>query len=100
MTPDLKLGDGGALVHVDLALGRRRLGASALAQTYGQLGDACPDVTPAALKAMWEVTQALIAQGRVAAGHDVSDGGLATTLLEMAFAGGAEGRGSMIGGGA
>lgn len=87
VTPDLKLGDGGALVHVDLGDGRRRLGASALAQTYNQLGDACPDVTPAALRGMWEVTQGLIAQGRISAGHDISDGGLATTLLEMAFAG-------------
>ena len=39
---------------------------------------------------MWEVTQGLIAQGRISAGHDISDGGLATTLLEMAFAGGQE----------
>ena len=36
---------------------------------------------------MWEVTQSLIQEGRISAGHDVSDGGVATTLLEMAFAG-------------
>ena len=87
VTPDLKLGDNGALVHVDLGAGRRRLGASALAQAYSQLGDSCPDVAPGHLKAMWETTQSLIAAGRVSAGHDISDGGIATTLLEMGFAG-------------
>ena len=91
VTPDLKLGDNGALVHVDLGAGRRRLGASALAQAYSQLGDSCPDVAPGHLKAMWETTQSLIAAGRVSAGHDISDGGIATTLLEMGFAG-VEGR--------
>lgn len=56
-------------------------------QAYAQLGDTSPDVTGAALKGMWEVTQALIAQGRISAGHDISDGGIATTLCEMAFSG-------------
>jgi phosphoribosylformylglycinamidine (FGAM) synthase-like enzyme len=56
-------------------------------QTH-QIGNDCPDVAPAALKAAWGAVQALVRQGLVSAGHDVSDGGLATTLLEMAFAGG------------
>jgi len=88
-TPDLKLGAGGALIHVDLAStpGARRLGGSALAHAYGQLGDASPDVDTAALAAAFDVTQALVREGVVAAGHDVSDGGLAVALLEMAFAG-------------
>jgi phosphoribosylformylglycinamidine (FGAM) synthase-like enzyme len=72
------------LVHVDLGVGRRRLGGSALAQAYNQLGNDCPDVTSAALKGMWVATQELIAAGHVCAGHDISDGGIATTLLEMA----------------
>jgi len=87
VTPDLKLGDQGVLVHVDLAAGRRRLGGSALAQAYNQLGDASPDVTAKALQGMWEVTQDLIGKGKISAGHDISDGGIATTLCEMAFAG-------------
>lgn len=52
-----------------------------------QVGNECPDVLPAKLKAAWGAVQALIDQGLVSAGHDVSDGGIATTLLEMAFAG-------------
>lgn len=87
LTPDLKLGDIGVLIHVDLGAGRRRLGGSALAQAYSQLGDGCPDVDTKAIKGLWEVTQGLIAKGHVSAGHDISDGGLATTLCEMAFAG-------------
>lgn len=87
VTPDLKLPGAGVILHVDLSEGRRRLGGSALGQAYDQLGNDCPDVTSGALKAMWETTQALIAQGAISAGHDVSDGGLVTTVLEMAFAG-------------
>lgn len=75
------------LLHVDLGEGKRRLGGSALAQAYSQIGDDCPDVDPIVLRGMWEVMQRLVEQGEVASGHDISDGGLATTLLEMAFAG-------------
>lgn len=46
-------------------------------------------MNPAQLKAAWECIQVLVNQGLVSAGHDISDGGIATTLLEMAFAGGA-----------
>lgn len=90
VTPDLKLAaQGGQLLHVDLASvpGARRLGGSALAQAYDQLGSDCPDVAPAQLKAAWNAVQSLVKQGLVSAGHDISDGGIATTLLEMAFAG-------------
>lgn len=91
VTPDLKLAaEGGQLLHVDLASvpGARRLGGSTLAQAYNQLGSDCPDVVPAQLKSAWNAVQALVKQGLVSAGHDISDGGIATTLLEMAFAGG------------
>ena len=54
---------------------------------YRQLGDESPDVNVAALKAMYQTTQQLIAEDLISAGHDISDGGLAVTLLEMAFAG-------------
>jgi phosphoribosylformylglycinamidine (FGAM) synthase-like enzyme len=87
LTPDLKHPGKAVLLHVDLAAGARRLGGSALAQAYGQLGHESPDVSVAALKGMWEALQGLIGEGKVASGHDISDGGIATTLLEMAFAG-------------
>jgi phosphoribosylformylglycinamidine synthase len=88
VTPDLELAGRGRLVYIDLGCGHRRLGGSALAQVYGQVGDASPDVEdPALLKRAFGAVQSLIDQDLVTAGHDRSDGGLITTLLEMAFAG-------------
>ncbi|CAN7054454.1 unnamed protein product [Brassica rapa subsp. trilocularis] len=87
VTPDLKL-DGGVLLHVDLAKGKRRLGGSALAQVFGQIGNDCPDVDDVQyLKHVFEGVQALISEDLVSAGHDISDGGLIVAALEMAFAG-------------
>lgn len=89
VTPDLKLGgDDGILLHVDLAKGKRRLGGSALAQVFGQIGNDCPDLDDVPyLKNVFDGVQALIAENLVSAGHDISDGGLVVTALEMAFAG-------------
>ncbi|XP_010416277.1 PREDICTED: probable phosphoribosylformylglycinamidine synthase, chloroplastic/mitochondrial [Camelina sativa] len=89
VTPDLKLGDdNGILLHVDLAKGKRRLGGSALAQVFGQIGNDCPDLDDVPyLKNVFEGIQALIAENLVSAGHDISDGGLVVAALEMAFAG-------------
>jgi len=79
-----------ALVFVDLAAGKQRLGGSALAQTFNQIGNEAPDVVDAAvLKAFLEGCQRVRVQhpDLVLAYHDRSDGGLFTTLVEMAFAG-------------
>ena len=76
-----------ALIWIDLGAGLRRLGGSALAQAYGQLGDAAPDLDdPARLKAFFATIQALAASGTILAYHDIGDGGLFVTLAEMAFA--------------
>lgn len=61
--------------------------ANSVVQVYNQLGDESPDVQTAHVKAAYNATQQLIADGKISAGHDISDGGIATTLLEMAFAG-------------
>jgi len=88
VTPDLELPDSGRLLLADLGGGRNRLGGSALAQVYSQVGTETPDVEDAGVLARaFAVVQRLIADGLVTAGHDRSDGGLITTLLEMAFAG-------------
>ncbi|WP_163649825.1 phosphoribosylformylglycinamidine synthase [Modicisalibacter sp. 'Wilcox'] len=89
LTPQLRLDqDESDLILVDLGGGRNRLGGSALAQVYGQVGDACPDLDDAEdLKAFFAVIQGLNADGKLLAYHDRSDGGLLVTLLEMAFAG-------------
>nr|XP_018906016.1 PREDICTED: phosphoribosylformylglycinamidine synthase-like [Bemisia tabaci] len=91
ITPDFKLpacNRHGELVLVDLSNGFNRLGGSALAQCYMQLGDSVPDMeSPSVFKSAFKTTQSLISEGKVTAGHDVSDGGIVTCLLEMAFAG-------------
>jgi len=87
ITPDIKK-PGSAMVFVDLSSGRERLGGSALAQVFSQIGEISPDMEdPSLVKNGFLAIQKLIADGRVLAGHDRSDGGLITTLLEMAFAG-------------
>jgi phosphoribosylformylglycinamidine synthase len=88
VTPALELPGRGRLLLIDLGGGRHRLGGSALAQVYSELGDEPPDVSDAAaLARAFKAVQELISVRLVAAGHDRSDGGLITTLLEMAFAG-------------
>ncbi len=87
VTPDIKK-PGAPLIYIDLAGGRIRLGGSALAQVMGQMGDASPDLEDGALlKKAFAAVQELIDRDLISAGHDRSDGGLITTLLEMAFAG-------------
>uniref|UniRef100_A0A3Q3VLS9 Phosphoribosylformylglycinamidine synthase n=1 Tax=Mola mola TaxID=94237 RepID=A0A3Q3VLS9_MOLML len=89
VTPDLEDPDGkGVLLWVPLSPGCHRLGGSALAQCYSQLGDCSPDLDqPELLTACFNTTQTLIHDRLLSAGHDVSDGGLVCCLLEMAFAG-------------
>ncbi|MFN3544504.1 MAG: phosphoribosylformylglycinamidine synthase [Thiobacillus sp.] len=89
LTPQLRLDAGETdLILIDLGRGKNRLGASSFAQAYKQVGDQCPDAPAAgALKAFFDTVQALNAAGKLLAYHDRSDGGLFTTLCEMAFAG-------------
>jgi len=90
LTPQLRLDQGDSeLLLVDLGMGRHRIGGSALAQVYGQLGEEAPDLDdPAVLKTFFATIQQLNSKGLLLAYHDRSDGGLLVTLLEMAFAGG------------
>ncbi|KAJ1295212.1 hypothetical protein BS78_01G206800 [Paspalum vaginatum] len=88
VTPDLKLGDDGVLLHIDLAKGKRRLGCSALTQAFDQIGNDCPDIEDVSyLKKVFGAVQELLNDRLISAGHDISDGGLIVTVLEMAFAG-------------
>jgi phosphoribosylformylglycinamidine synthase len=88
-TPQLRSDAGPtALVLIDLARGRARLGGSTLAQVYGETGNEAPDVDDAArIRGLFEALAELRARGHVLAYHDRSDGGLFVTLCEMAFAG-------------
>ncbi|MGL5727516.1 MAG: phosphoribosylformylglycinamidine synthase subunit PurQ, partial [Plesiomonas sp.] len=89
VTPELRRDKGDtSLLLVDLGNGQHRLGGSCLAQVFGELGDVAPDLDNAALlRGFFETMQDLVAKQSVIAYHDRSDGGLFTTLVEMAFAG-------------
>ena len=89
LTPALQLDERPtSLWLIDLAAGRNRLGASALAQVYGELGEEPADLDePARLTQLAAALAELRAAGMLRAYHDRSDGGLFVTLLEMAFAG-------------
>ncbi|AZD27819.1 phosphoribosylformylglycinamidine synthase [Pseudomonas chlororaphis] len=89
LTPQLRMDKGTTdLVLIDLGRGQNRMGASILAQVHGKLGKQAPDVDDAEdLKAFFAVIQGLNADGHLLAYHDRSDGGLLTSVVEMAFAG-------------
>jgi len=89
LTPQLRLDVADDLILIDLGKGANRLAGSALAQVYKQVGHHPADLDdPQALKAFFAVIQQLNADGLLLAYHDRADGGLFTTLCEMAFAGG------------
>ncbi len=88
ITPDLKHPGKSILLFIDLAAEKKRMGGSALAQTLGTIGNEIPDMDdPIVIKNGFTAVQECIDQGLILSGHDVSDGGLITTVLEMAFAG-------------
>ena len=89
LTPQLKLDRGATdLWLIDLGAGRDRLGCSALTQVFNRSGGIPPNLDDAKrLKALFELVQQANANGLLLAYHDRSDGGVITTLLEMAFAG-------------
>ena len=86
VTPELKDVKDSVLLFVDLGFGRARMGGSALAQVYNETGGEAPDIDAGRLKAFYDVMQKLVAEDKLLAYHDRSDGGLFATLAEMAFA--------------
>ncbi len=88
VTPDIKEPGKSRLMLIDISGGKWRMGGTALAQVYGQIGHEAPDVDDQKLlRQCFEAVQELVRRRLVLAGHDRSDGGLVVCLLEMAFAG-------------
>ena len=76
-----------ALYHIDFSFDALRLGGSALAQSMGRVGSDVPTVTNAEyFRDAFDAVQDCVRRGLLLAGHDISAGGLVTTLLEMCFA--------------
>ncbi len=75
------------LYHIDFSYDELRLGGSAFAQSLGKVGDDVPTVkNPDYFRNAFNTVQELISNGWIMAGHDISAGGMVTTLLEMCFA--------------
>ena len=87
LTPQLVPDTDTVVLLFDLGAGKNRLGGSALAQVYKQVGDVAPDVDSAKkLKAFFNLIQRFNAGGKLLAYHDRSDGGMLAALCEMTFA--------------
>jgi phosphoribosylformylglycinamidine synthase len=89
LTPQLRCDQGDTdLILIDLGKGLNRLGGSALAQVYSQMGHYGADLNdPDCLKRFFDLMQELNRNGLLLAYHDRSDGGLFALLCEMAFSG-------------
>jgi phosphoribosylformylglycinamidine synthase len=84
--PVIKNDESTSLIHIDMSGMEPEIGGSALAQVLGKLGDKAPTVADTELFVRaFEAIQKLINEGLVVAGHDVSAGGIVTTLLEMTY---------------
>ncbi|MEK7150621.1 MAG: phosphoribosylformylglycinamidine synthase [Patescibacteria group bacterium] len=87
VTPDIKKPGRSLLGLIDLGMGKNRLGGSALAQAFNQLGDESPDVeNPMLLRNAFLAVQQMIDEGLILSMHDRSDGGLITAVAEMCMA--------------
>ena len=76
-----------SLYHIDFSFDEQHLGGSAFAQSLDKVGSDVPTIKNAEYFAdCFETIQELIRRGWIMAGHDISAGGLITTLLEMTFA--------------
>lgn len=87
VTPELKNIEDSVLLFVDLGFGKARMGGSAFGQVYNNMTGDAPDLDDTGrLKAFYNVIQQLVAEDKLLAYHDRSDGGLFATLVEMVFA--------------
>jgi phosphoribosylformylglycinamidine synthase len=76
-----------SIYYIDFSFDNFKLGGSAFAQSINRLGDETPTVVDSDyFRNAFNTVQQLIDKGLVIAGHDISAGGMITTLLEMTFA--------------
>lgn len=87
VSPVLAYIKGTYLYYIDFSFDTFKLGGSALAQTMSKVGEEVPTIKdPEYFKNAFNAVQELIDRGLILAGHDISAGGLVTTMLEMCFA--------------
>ena len=87
VSPVLAYIKGTYLYYIDFSFDTFKLGGSAFAQTKSKIGNEAPSVTdPEYFKNAFAAVQELVNRGLILAGHDISTGGMITTMLEMCFA--------------
>lgn len=87
VSPVLVNDEKSTLYHIDFSYDHLRLGGSAFAQSLGFVGSDVPTVVDTDyFCSAFAAVQKLVHEGLLLAGHDISAGGLITTLLEMCFA--------------
>jgi phosphoribosylformylglycinamidine synthase len=75
-----------SLLYIDMSRDSLKTGGSSFAQVLNRLGNEVPTVKdPIYFKDVFNIIQDLIVNGKILAGHDISAGGMLTTLLEMCF---------------
>ncbi len=78
---------GGSIYYINLSQDKHQLGGSSFAQSQNKIGATAPNIQDDQFFAKtFDVIQNLIKRGEIIAGHDISAGGIITTLLEMCFA--------------
>ncbi len=86
VSPAIKNNPETSLLYIDFSKDYFQLGGSSFAQLIGQLGKIAPTIKDSVyFKKVFHVIQELIADDKILSGHDISAGGLITTLLEMTF---------------
>lgn len=84
--PVLQPVPGSKLIHLDFSNDNYQLGGSSFAQSMNSIGGQAPTVIDTAyFKNAFNTIQQLILDEKILAGHDISAGGMITTLLEMTF---------------
>lgn len=85
ITPDIKKVGESKLIYINFSTNNLSLGGSSFAQVCHGLGNNTPDVEAEKIVKGFMAVQKLIRDNIILAGHDISAGGLITTLLEMTF---------------
>ena len=87
VSPVMKNNPKSRFYHIDFSFDKLQLGGSAFAQSLNKVGSDVPTVkNPEYFRDAFLAVQQLVEEGLILAGHDISAGGLITTLLEMCFA--------------
>ena len=85
--PVLTIKAGNKIFYINLSKDTYKLGGSSFAQVQNKIGKETPTIKDdVAFKNAFNALQSLVKNELITAGHDISSGGLITTLLEMCFA--------------